>query len=120
MFLDETEGTSCLHHDALFELMSNGLQSETHVDLIKKFMPRIKSNNKCTTTWTVLMNKYAKEFASYLNVSWKEYNKLKTSGKAHDFQKIICSGNYDKIKWNMIPGRALSILVMVSSFQTII
>lgn len=111
MFLDETEGTSCLNHDALFELMSSGLQSETHVDLIKKFMPRIKSNNKCTTTWTTLTNKYAKEFASYLNISWKEYNKLKTSGKAHDFQKIICSGNYDKIKWNMIPGRALSLLV---------
>ena len=68
MFLDETEGTSCLNHDALFELMSSGLQSETHVDLIKKFMPRIKSNNKCTTTWTTLTNKYAKEFASYLNI----------------------------------------------------
>lgn len=111
MFIDETEGTKCLNHDALFELMSSGLQSETHVDLIKKFMPRIKSNNKCTTTWTTLTNKYAKEFASYLKISWKEYNKLKTSGKAHDFQKIICSGNYDKIKWNMIPGRALSLLV---------
>lgn len=110
MYYDIIENTKAIDHNVMFSLIAEGLASETHIDLVKKFMPRIKSQKKCTTDWTKTMNKLAKEFASFVGISVSEYNKLKASGKAHEFQKIICSRNYDKINWNKIPGRALNLL----------
>lgn len=110
MFYDIKEGLNVLNHEAMFTLIAQGLLCETHVDLVKKFMPRIKSQSKCKTEWTKVTNKLAKEFANLMGLSYKEYNKTKSSGKAHDFQKLICSRNYDKLNWNHIPGRALNIL----------
>ena len=111
MFYDIQEGTNAISHEAMFELIAQGLLSDTHIDLIKKFMPRIKSEKKCKTPWTKVTNELAKEFAKFSNITYKEYNKLKASGNAHDFQKLICSRNYDALNWNRIPGRALNLLV---------
>ena len=111
LFYDKKENINVLDHKAMFEVIANGLACETHVDLVKKFMPRIKSKSKCTTDWTRITNDFAKEFANFMGITYKEYNKLKTSGKAHDFQKIICAREYDKLNWNRIPGRALNLLV---------
>ena len=95
----------------IYGLMFSALEHELHVDLVKKFMPRIKSSSKCTTEWTNVTNRLAKEFANYMGLKYSEYNKLKANGKAHDFQKLICAGRYNEINWDHIPGRALSILV---------
>jgi hypothetical protein len=46
-----------------------------------------------------------------MGISYKEYNKMKSSGNAHTFQKLICSGNFKELNWNHIPGRALNLLV---------
>ena len=110
MFYDIQEGTNAINHEAMFELIAQGLLSDTHIDLIKKFMPRIKSEKKCKTPWTKVTNELAKEFAKFSNITYKEYNKLKASGNGHDFQKLICSRNYDALNWNHIPGRALNLL----------
>ena len=110
MFYDIHEGLNVLSHNAMFEILSQGLICDTHVDLVKKYMPRIKSNGKCKTEWTTVTNKLAKEFASFTKMTYQEYNKLKASGTAHDFQKIICSRSYDRLNWNLIPGRALNLL----------
>jgi hypothetical protein len=111
MFYDIKENINTLEHKAIFNIIANGLACETHLDLVKKFMPRIKSKSKCKTDWTKITNNLAKEFAEYMGIDYREYNRLKTSGKAHDFQKIICAREYDKINWNQIPGRALNLLV---------
>ena len=111
LFYDIHEGTNALNHETMFEIIAQGLLCDTHVDLVKKYMPRIKSESKCKTEWTKTTNKLAKEFAGFMNLSYKEYNKLKTSGNAHDFQKLICSRNYGELNWNHIPGRALNLLV---------
>ena len=74
-------------------------------------MPRIKSKSKLTTHWNTITNDLAKEFSSFAGISYKEYNKTKSSGTAHTFQKLICSRNYDALNWNLIPGRALNLLV---------
>jgi hypothetical protein len=74
-------------------------------------MPRIETRSKCKTDWRSIRNDLAREFANYNKLSYKDYNRLKTSGKAHDFQKLICSGRFKDINWNLIPGRALSKLV---------
>ena len=111
MFYDKKFNVNAIEKNILFDVLSNGLQSETHVDLVKKFMPRIKSSSKCTTDWTKETNALAKDFSKFLGISYKEYNKLKASGKAHDFQKIICARKYDELEWKKIPGRALHLLV---------
>lgn len=111
MYYDVQYNLNCIDQTYMFELLRQGISCEEHVELIKKFMPRIKSKSKLTTEWTKTTNKMAKDFAEYLGISAKEYNKFKASGKAHEFQKTICGGKYDEIKWNLIPGRALNLLV---------
>ena len=111
MIYDIQNGTEALNREAMFELIAQGLLSETHVDLVKKYMPRIESEKKCKTEERKLKNQLAKDFAKFMNMSYKEYNKTKSSGNAHDFQKLICSRQYDKLNWNHIPGRALNLLV---------
>ena len=110
LYYDITEGTHAIDENLIFSLLKLGLENELHVDLVKKFMPRIKSSSKCNTEWTLNMNMLAKRFAKYLRVPYTKYNKLKASGTAHDFQKLICNGKYEELDWNKIPGRALSLL----------
>ena len=111
MYYDKVYDINALNHDIIFSLINVGLKSDTHSELIKKYMPRIKSGGKCKTEWVKIANELAKEFANYNRWSYKEYNHIKTSGTAHDFQKIICDGRYKDIDWNLIPGRALSKIV---------
>lgn len=111
MFYDVEFGTNCLDRKIFFQLLKEGLSYEEHSELIKKFMPRIKSKSKLTTNWTKVMNDIAKEFAKFMNWDSKTYNKFKSSGTAHEFQKQICGGMYKNINWNKIPGRALNLLV---------
>ena len=110
LYYDITEGTHAIDENLIFSLLKLGLENELHVDLVKKFMPRIKSSSKCNTEWTLNMNMLAKRFAKYLRVPYTKYNKLKASGTAHEFQKLICNGKYEELDWNKIPGRALSLL----------
>jgi len=111
MVYDAMNGTEAIQREAMFELIANGLLSETHIDLVKKYMPRIESEKKCKTVERQLKNQLAKEFAKFMQMSYKEYNKTKSSGNGHDFQKLICSRQFDKLNWNHIPGRALNLLV---------
>ena len=114
MFYDISLDVKSIDHAIMFDLINEGLKSKTHTELIKKFMPRIRSHQKCKTPWAQITNELAREFANYNKLSYKDYNKLKTSGTAHDFQKLICSGRYSDIKWNLIPGRALSLITTES------
>ena len=108
LFYDVEFKVNTLKKDVMFELIKQGLLCHTHVDLIKKFMPRIKSNGKCKTSWTRVTNQLAKDFANYNKMSYEDYNHLKTSGSAHDFQKAICAKRFDDLEWSKIPGRALN------------
>ena len=108
MYYDITLGLNSIDHNVIFDLINQGLKCKSHMELIKKFMPRIRSTKKCTTDWATITNNLAREFANYNGFSYKDCNKLKTSGTAHDFQKLICSGRYKDINWNLIPGRALN------------
>lgn len=110
MHYDKVAGLNCIDHKLIFGLLCDGLRTKSCTDLVKKFMPRIKSNKKCTTDWTKNMNEFAKEFANFMKMSYKEYNHLKTSGTAHEFQKLICARRFNDINWNQIPGKALALL----------
>lgn len=110
MYYDEALKTNCIDRTRIYGIIADGLGTEGCSELVKKFMPRIKSGGKCKTEWTKFMNKFAKEFASLLKMSYKEYNHVKSNGTAHDFQKLICSQQYDKLNFGKIPGRALTLL----------
>ena len=108
MLLDESTGNSeGIDHTFLYGVMAAGLKDSTQCDLIRKYMPAIKSAKKCKTQRAKLLNAFAGEFAYYLGLSAKEYRKMKASGTAHDFQKLMCSKKFDDIDFNTIPGKAL-------------
>lgn len=94
-----------------FAVMAEGINDENHKDLVKKYLPRIRSERKCTTNWAKRTNALAKEFANFAGWSYKDYREFKATGKAHEFQTYICKGLYKDIKWNSIPGKALLNLV---------
>jgi len=111
MFYDEKYNLNVIDKKYIFNVISQGLLSDVHCDLVKKFMPRIRCNSKCKTEWAAITNRLAKQFAKFCKLSYSDYTKLKTSGTAHDFQKILCSKDYASLNWNKIPGRALTNLL---------
>ena len=100
-----------LNEQKFFEVIAEGINDPSHKDLVKKYMPRIRSSKKCTTSWAMKTNALAKRFADVAGWTYKDYRTYKTSGEAHVFQKIICKGLYSNIDWKTIPGKALLNLV---------
>ena len=96
-----------LNRKAFFSVIAEGCQNETQRDLVKKYLPQIRSIKKCTTEWAIKTNNIAKEFCKWAGWSSQEYRKFKSTGKAHEFQKFISEGQYDKLDWNKISGKAL-------------
>lgn len=106
-----SDDTDYLDHTKFFEVIAKGINDPNHKDLVKKFLPRIRSFSKCKTDWAKRTNALAKEFANFAGWSYKDYREFKSTGKAHKFQTVICSGLYDQINWNSIPGKALLSIV---------
>jgi len=99
------------------DLILAGLNNKNTVDLVKKYLPQIKSRSQATTIDAQSNNTIAKWICSLLFGSkegpstYKQYRKLKTSGTAHDWQKLISQRQFDKISFDKIHGRALNLLV---------
>jgi hypothetical protein len=100
-----------LNKEEFFKVMAEGINDDYHRELVKKYMPRIRSNSKCKTEWAKKTNELAKEFAAFAGWTPKEYRLFKSTGKAHEFQRYICSGLYSRLNFNAIPGKALLNLV---------
>lgn len=96
-----------IDRNKVFSIIAEGCQSKSQKDLVKKYLPRIRSNNKCTTVWAKKTNDIAKDFCKWAGWTCEEYRKFKSTGKAHEFQKYISKQQYDKLEWNKIPGKAL-------------
>lgn len=94
-----------------FEVIAEGINDNSCRDLVKKYMPRIRSTKQCKTKWAKNTNMLAKHFADTAGWSFKDYRTYKSSGEAHTFQKMICKGLYSNIDWKCIPGKALLNLV---------
>lgn len=111
MHYDIELDVNCLNRNIVYGLISACLRNNIQVDLIKKFMPRIDSMKKNVTSWTKNKTRFGKELAKYMGIPRLTYNKLKSSGTAHDFQKHLCKKEYDMVEWSRIPGKALSLIV---------
>jgi hypothetical protein len=104
-----------LNWNLMFTLIASGLENPKTTDLVKKYLPQIKSNNKCTTIEAQANNMVAKWLASNLfagkdNKSYVQYRKLKTTGDAHTWQQFISQKKFIEIDFDTVHGRALSLL----------
>lgn len=95
-----------------------------HTNLIRKYMPQIKSKSKCKTLESQADCLVAKWFSSVLfgsktneATSYRMYRKFKVDGNAHEWQQLISKGKFEDIDFGKIHGRALSLLVK-SKFLT--
>lgn len=101
------------------DLILSGLENSNTSDLVKKYLPQIKSNSACKTVESQADTIIAKWVSSLVfgnkgvnpGATYKQYRKLKTSGTAHEWQKIISKRQFDRIDFSKIHGRALSKLV---------
>ncbi len=99
-------------------LILSGLNNENTNNLLKKYLPQIKAKSACKTVESQADNMIGKwicslVFGSKLNEgsTYKQYRKLKTSGTAHEWQKLISQGKHQLIDFSTIHGRALNKLV---------
>lgn len=96
-----------LNHEKIFTVIAEGCENDSQRELVKKYLPQIRANKKCTTKWAKTTNDLAKEFCKWAGWSPRQYRQFKSSGKAHEFQKFISTRQYDKLDWNKISGKAL-------------
>jgi hypothetical protein len=97
------------------QLILAALENPKTLDLVKKYLPQIRSANSCKTVQAQADNYIAKFIAGLLfgkqNNRFMLYRKLKTSGKAHEWQKLISKGKALEINFSTVHGRALALLV---------
>ena len=98
-------------------LLLSGLTNENTSELLKKYLPQIKANSANKTVEAEADTIIAKWICSLVfgakgsGSTYKKYRKLKTSGTAHEWQKLISQGKHNLIDFNSIHGRALNLLV---------
>jgi hypothetical protein len=105
-----------LDWEGLSNIIVAGLENPNTSELIKKYLPQIKSvknADKMTieaqsdvVVGKFLANKIFKEKKAY-----EQYRKLKSSGTAHQWQQLISRGDMLHIDFDTVHGRALSLLV---------
>ena len=108
-----------LNWDKFGSLILSGLDNKNASELLKKYLPTIKSNNSCTTIESQADNLIGKWICSLLygnkgensSYTYKKYRKLKSSGTAHQWQQLISKRQFEKLDFNTIHGRALNLLV---------
>jgi hypothetical protein len=101
---------------ALGGLILSGLENDKTSNLVKKYLPQIKANSACKTVEAQADNMIAKWICSLLfgnkqtAAEYKKYRLMKTSGTAHEWQKLISQHKFDRINFDTIHGRALKLL----------
>ena len=107
-----------LDWDKMGQFILTLLGDKSSINLVKKYLPQIRSNSVCTTVESQANNMIAKWICSLLfgtkdenYSSYKKYRKIKTSGTAHEWQQIISKHEFEKLDFKKIHGRALNLLV---------
>ena len=100
------------------DLILAGLENPRTSDLVKKYLPQIKSRSKCKTVVEqadTIIGKYLCSviFDDIENKveSYAKYRKLKVSGTAHVWQQLISQGRFMEINFDTVHGRALAQMV---------
>jgi hypothetical protein len=93
-----------LDRNKVFDLFSENLENQ----LLLKYLPQIRSSKNIRSERDRKRVQWAREFAKHLKISEKDYRKLKSKGAAHVFQKQMSAGEWSKINFNGIPGKAMT------------
>ena len=99
-----------IDNSLLYYFILKSLQDDSVVNLIKKYLPTIKSKKHCTTKRNTINSIIGKHIAKDLFVynSYERYRKFKAQGTAHDWEQKISQQNYSELDFSKIAGRALS------------
>lgn len=102
----------------------SGLANPSTSELVKKYLPTIRSVKECKTVESqartiigqylascIYGNKKSKEKESDSRAAQRKYRRIKRSGTAHKWQQLISQKNLLELDFNTIHGRALSLLV---------
>lgn len=126
-----------LDWDEMGKYILAGLENSHTSELLKKYLPAIRANKKCTTLESQADNMIAKwicyllfgskesfmearkpisfgdgrEYYNSNASTYKKYRQLKASGTAHSWQQLISRKELLKIDFNTIHGRALAQIV---------
>ena len=108
-----------LNWNAFTNLILVGLENPETTDLVKMYLPSISSSIHNKTARVQSRHFIAKHIATTIFgkssrtnfTPFSEYRRLKSSGKANLWQKQISQKLIDYIKFDTIPGRALSKMV---------
>lgn len=100
---------------AVYQTIQRGLANSYNRELLAKYLPRMRSRSNCTNERHDALHQFALGLCKFLHWTPMEYRKFKSSGKAHEFQRNMCSGKFEQLDFNTIPGRALFNLVNTHS-----
>ena len=102
----------------------SGLANPNTSELVKKYLPTIRSVKECKTVESqartiigqylascIYGKKKSKEKESDSRAAQRKYRRIKRSGTAHKWQQLISQENLLELDFNTIHGRALSLLV---------
>lgn len=98
-------------------VLQAGLLNPNTSQLVRKYLPTIRTNAKCTTLEsqadTLIGRWLAKQFfpKDEKFVAYKKYRQLKAKGTAHQWQQLISKQLYKQLDFDKIAGRALALLV---------
>lgn len=102
----------------------SGLANPSTSELVKKYLPTIRSVKECKTVESqartiigqylascIYGNKKSKKKESDSRAAQRKCRRIKRSGTAHKWQQLISQKNLLELDFNTIHGRALSLLV---------
>ena len=100
------------------QLILAGLANENQLNLVKKYLPQIKTRSKCKTVEAQADNLIGKWIAEFIRPEgmnkthgYKHYRQTKSNGTAHLWQQLISQGKHLEIDFSTVHGRALALMV---------
>jgi len=98
-----------INPEKVYELVCVGLQSEYHRALIAKYLPKIRSRRNIKNDRHRRLNAWARGLCEHLGWTEAHYRKFKSNPKhsAHQFQRLMCEGDWKNLDFNTISGKAL-------------
>lgn len=100
--------------ESVYELILSRMEDEYHRELLAKYLPRIRSKSQAKNDRHRLLNMFAHGLIRKLGWTPKEYRQFKASGKSHEFQRLMCRNQWNKIYFDRVPGKALSMMTSSS------
>jgi hypothetical protein len=98
-----------INPEKVYELVAVGLQSEYHRALIAKYLPKIRSRRNINNDRHRRLNVWARGLCEHLGWTEAQYRRFKSypEHNAHEFQRLMCNGDWSSLDFNNVSGKAL-------------